>query len=381
MKLRPAEGSAFEWLLEDVSRWSGGTTGVRMAASSLEDGTVDDYSRHWATFSAWCAANSLEPIPATPKMILAYVGSLAEKGTIAADSLQPYLSAINTYHLDSGLERPAIGHVVTAARRGMRRAQAQLKTRDSRVPLPAHHALDCITSAVAELPAWRLRLSAQALAERLRRRFATGLSFVFMGRQDSAVHLATSDIGITDAFIWLRLTEKMKRGQALRRIIRLPLDAAPSAGVPSALPALAELGRAYIAARAALGNERAWLFQLPGEPKPVTRHMEAWVSVTLDEIGAVAPPGFAYLGHSLRSGGSSAAEAIKVPFFRGNWLGGWSQSGNTRQLHYLDPSVLPTAAAHALFGWLLAGEYILDLPVWTAQRGATASDEPGESAK
>ena len=78
-------------------------------------------------------------------MILAYVGHLAEKGTIAADSLQPYLSAINTYHLDNGLERPALGHVVTAARRGMRRAQAQLRTRDSRVPLPAEYALREIT--------------------------------------------------------------------------------------------------------------------------------------------------------------------------------------------------------------------------------------------
>ena len=144
MRLRPAGTSAFAWLLEDVSGWSGGTTGVRLAASALEDGTVDQYARHWATFADWCAANRLDPIPASPRMILAYVGFLAEKGTIAADSLQPYLSAINTHHLDMGLERPAIGHVVTAARRGMRRAQALLTTRDSRIPLPAPAALEVI---------------------------------------------------------------------------------------------------------------------------------------------------------------------------------------------------------------------------------------------
>ena len=312
-------------------------------------------------------------------MILAYVGHLAEKGTIAADSLQPYLSAINTYHLDNGLERPALGHVVTAARRGMRRAQAQLRTRDSRVPLPAEHALRAITDALARLPEWRVRLTKRALAEQLRRRFATALAFVFMGRQDSAVHLAACDFGIDAEFIWLRLTEKMRRGQALRRIVRLPLGAAPAGGVPSALPQLAELGRAYLQARAALGGEQPMLFQLPGEPKPVTRHMEGWVTVVFDEIGAVPPPGFVYLGHSLRSGGSSAAEAIRVPRYRGNWLGGWSQSGRTREVHYLDPSILPTEAAYALFGWLLAGEYSLDQPMWVARRGAAQCDEPGEA--
>lgn len=378
MSLRPARGSAFEWLLGDVGGWSGGSTGVRLAATALEDGTVDQYARHWGTFSAWCADNGLEPVPATPGMILAYVGHLAERGTIAADSLQPYLSAINTYHADAGFERPALGHVVSAARRGMRRAQAQLSTRDTRIPLPAPIALEVLDSSLAGLPAARQRLSPRALAEWLRRRYALVLSFVFMGRQDSCVHLDAADHGIDDDFIWLRLTEKMRRGQALRRIIRLPLGARAAAEVPSALPRLAALGRAYVEARKLLGKEQRRLFQLPGEAAPVTRHMEAWVSTTLEDVGAVAPAGFAYLGHSLRSGGSSAAEAIRVPRFRGNWLGGWSAAGRTREVHYLDPSILPTEAAYALFGWLLSGEYELEEPVWSARRGAAASDEPGE---
>ena len=43
--------------------------------------------------------------------------------------------------------------------------------------------------------------------------------------------------------------------------------------------------------------------------------------------------------------------------YRGNWLGGWSQSGTTRERHYIDPSITPTPAAYALLGWLLDGEY------------------------
>ena len=40
-------------------------------------------------FEEWCDEEGLDPLPATPQMIFAYVGALAEKGTIAASSLQP----------------------------------------------------------------------------------------------------------------------------------------------------------------------------------------------------------------------------------------------------------------------------------------------------
>ena len=206
-----------------------------------------------------------------------------------------------------------------------------------------------------------------------------------MGRQDSCVRLATSDHDIDEGFIWLRLTEKMRRGWRLRRIVRLPLDAPPSSGHESALPALAmalaSLGRAYVAARAALpgGRDMPRLFQLPGEPLPTTRHMERWVEAVLLSEGVRAPPGFAYMGHSLRSGGSSAAEAIGVPRFRGNWLGGWSQHSTTREVHYLDPSILPTPAAHALFGWLLAGVYTCDHPHWERSPHTREHADVGEA--
>ena len=46
-----------------------------------------------------------------------------------------------------------------------------------------------------------------------------------------------------------------------------------------------------------------------------------------------------------------------MPRFRGNWLGGWSQSGTTRERHYIDPSITPSPGAYALLGWLLDGDY------------------------
>ena len=51
------------------------------------------------------------------------------------------------------------------------------------------------------------------------------LGSLFAGRTDTTVHLRAEDFGVTADFLWLRLTEKGKRGLALRRVIRLPIDA------------------------------------------------------------------------------------------------------------------------------------------------------------
>ena len=123
--------------------------------------------------------------------------------------------------------------------------------------------------------------------------------------------LRSHDHGIDSSFIWLRLTEKMRRGQALRRIVRLPLSAPPVQGHASALPDLARVGFAYLAARDQLcelvhAEQPVWLFQLPGERAPTlaptTRHMSDWFAAVLAEEGIQAPQGFAYLGHSIRAG-------------------------------------------------------------------------------
>ena len=387
LNLRSAAGTAFERMRGAIGGWSGGSTALRLMASAHEDSTAAAYSRHWASFCDWCADNELEPFPATPPMVAAYIGSLAERGTVAEASLQPYLSAINSFHADAGAERPAVGHLIVRARQGMARGQAALLTRDTRVPLPAGAALGALDAALAALPAMRRRLAPRAMAEWLRARYELVLAFVFFARQDSCVSLAARDHDIDGEFLWLRITEKMKRGWAFRRVIRIPLDSEPSNGVASAIPRLAELGKAYMCAREALVSasqiDPPYFFQLPGEPKPASRHMATRVAHTLAAHGVRAPEGFAYLGHSLRSGGSSAAEAIGVSRYLGNWLGGlggWSQTGRTRELHYLDPSIGPTPDAYALLGWLLRRVFTAEATE-CVRSTACPSDEPGEASE
>ena len=46
------------------------------------------------------------------------LNNLQEEGVVKAGSLQPYLSAINSWHADMGLSKPAVGQAVNMLRRG-----------------------------------------------------------------------------------------------------------------------------------------------------------------------------------------------------------------------------------------------------------------------
>ena len=95
-----------------------------------------------------------------------------------------------------------------------------------------------------------------------------------------------------------------------------------------------------------------------------TRSMEGWIAGLLQTLRIQAPPGFVYLGHSIRSGSASAMAAIGVPRHLYVWVGGWSPTSRTVDKHYIEPTVMPTPAAHALFGWLLQRSYQSDAGVW-----------------
>ena len=77
MSLRSARDSPFARLASEVGAWRGGGTAMRLAASAREDSTTEGYARQWREFEGWCDEEGLDPLPATPQMIFAYVGALA----------------------------------------------------------------------------------------------------------------------------------------------------------------------------------------------------------------------------------------------------------------------------------------------------------------
>ena len=69
--------------------------------------------QRWLDF---CKRARVQAVPAKTEHVLCYLGSLYSEGRIHAGSLQPYLSAINSFHADLGFERPALGHAVKLLR-------------------------------------------------------------------------------------------------------------------------------------------------------------------------------------------------------------------------------------------------------------------------
>ncbi len=69
--------------------------------------------------------------------IARYLAWLGEIGTIAADSLQPYLSAINKFLQDHARPPVALGPLVAGVRKVLANSQEDTAHLPDRVPLPA----------------------------------------------------------------------------------------------------------------------------------------------------------------------------------------------------------------------------------------------------
>ena len=84
---------------------SGASTALHhLVSMGLASGTATGYAGHFAAFEEYCEREGVSALPAARTTILAYVGYIAQRGTVAAGSLQPTLSAINRAHRDVGLE-------------------------------------------------------------------------------------------------------------------------------------------------------------------------------------------------------------------------------------------------------------------------------------
>ena len=331
----------------------GSTTAIRLLQSGLADSTSESYGRLFAAFAQYCDDEGVPALPATTATVISYVGYLAELGTWAASSMQPIFSAINDAHRSLELPPPACdSFFLKRVRTGLGRLQAAESTTDSRTPLPAAAVVSFIAAAEA-LPDTALR--------HLREYSALALTALFAGRQDSSVHLRSADIGFTSSELWLRLSEKGKRQQAVRRVVRLPLSPSAVHGHSSILPRVGALLARYFSLRAELTPQTPeFAFQLPGEQRPTTACMERWLAHALARCRVRAPPGFAYLGHSLRSLGASAMAAIGVPRHIYIWLGGWARGSGVVDRCYIDPTFAPCAAAYALYGWALQRRFSAD---------------------
>ncbi len=87
--------------------------------ASKAESTLRGYRSDWSHFSAWCASNGVESLPAAPDAVGVYLSSLADQ--LKAGSLQRRVNAISQAHQAAGLPSPSHTAIVRGIMRGIRR--------------------------------------------------------------------------------------------------------------------------------------------------------------------------------------------------------------------------------------------------------------------
>ena len=93
------------------------------AAEVLSVNTRRAYATAWRAWSAWCASEGVEPLPAEPVHVAAYLAERAEAG-LGISTLRTAVVAIAHEHGSRGATSPAVHPGVRRVLRGLARRQA-----------------------------------------------------------------------------------------------------------------------------------------------------------------------------------------------------------------------------------------------------------------
>ena len=115
-------------------------TARAFAAESKARRTREAYRYQWATFATWCDGRGLEPLPANPATLAAYLANRAELGWKPA-SIALALTAIGAAHKAGGMVSPASHPAVAATWAGIRRTVGTAQRRAAPATVEAVRAM------------------------------------------------------------------------------------------------------------------------------------------------------------------------------------------------------------------------------------------------
>ena len=352
-----------------------GVTALHLLSAALAPSSRASYDCKWRLFQAFCERQSppLLALPADPSTVLAFLGHLAQRGTVAASNVRPYLAAIGDRHLDLQLANPTLGRAISKVIDGWQRLQREAVVHAPRTFLPAEPILALLHVGLS-LPDPDL----------LRACTCSVISFVCGIRALSAANILFEDVVLGPASLSVLLRHE-KRGRTVeRRQISLPL---PWLGAIASLWQRWSLCRSTlfattapsIAARAS--SSSAWalpssrLSATPASVNELLRH-------ALDAVGYFVPEGFTWSFHSLRKGFATCSASIGVPDASIAAHGGWAVGSDALERNYIVRNVTPSVAAHLFFGWLRRDHFTAapSGACWLAEASAAFALTPGVSA-
>eukprot|EP00873_Tetraselmis_striata_P037865 jgi/Tetstr1/458129/TSEL_044621.t1 len=188
-----------------------------LLSSSLSAQTLKSYAGRLSQFAEFCHdSENISPLEATTATVVRYVAWIGERGHIAAKSLQPYLSAINTFFELHNLVPIAKDSLhLTSARRGLMLRQRRLDAAPLRVPLPADVAYRFVTKAelIVSAPYPEYHLDFRAL-------LASVVNFMFFARGLTGVSCRVRDVRVDTYNITLQVYREKGGQEAIAWEIR-----------------------------------------------------------------------------------------------------------------------------------------------------------------
>jgi hypothetical protein len=114
-----------------------GATTLALLSAAWAPNTSTTYGSTIRRYFNLCEEHRLAPLAATPAHMARYVAWLGQLCTIMASSLQPYVSAVNGFFKDHGLEAVALSDLVAKVRKGLAASHVAIEDTPIHVHLPA----------------------------------------------------------------------------------------------------------------------------------------------------------------------------------------------------------------------------------------------------
>ena len=299
------------------------------------------------SFFNFCEENAIPYLDVTNIDIAHYIAWMGDQGSVAPDSLQPYLSSINKFLLDHAKPAVALGQMVSGVRRGLANCRSDLAPTPERLPLPAPVALAILKKAEQLLRRvqWGAHLTNDIML--LRACLASIASYIFFCRGECNASTRTGDLVVDTTHITLRLGKE--KGQHARHEGRKNTRQILRGDMPRVANALA----AFFKGVERMGRPRAHRWALSKDEDKCSwtaNESTRWLQAAYKAAGHCPPPGFSWTSHSLRKGAASAANAIKVALNDIRYAGGWSTNSTVLEDKYIDFAMAPSEAAYVFFG-------------------------------
>lgn len=158
--------------------------------------TTRAYAADWHRFSTWCGQRDLNPLPAAPQVLAAYLAEMAEtrsevgERAFSPSTLTRWVAAINAAHAAAGYAVPGQAEVVRATLSGIKRGYAQAGERrvQRRAPLLLEDIREILQVARREARSW--------VAQVTERRDSALILIGFAGafRRSELVAISTQDV-------------------------------------------------------------------------------------------------------------------------------------------------------------------------------------------